>query len=69
MQEHPSILWSFRMMSCRAMGEALFSVVYGAEIVLPVEIGVKIAWVLTCMPKGSVAIRVEELDFVKERRI
>ena len=34
----PSVLWSLRTTPCRATGETLFSLVYGAEAVLPTEL-------------------------------
>ena len=37
-QEVPTVLWSMRMTSSRAMGETPFFLVYGAEAVLPPNI-------------------------------
>lgn len=46
-----------------------FSMVYGTEIVLPVEIGVETTQVFAHTLEGNVATRVEELDLVEEKRM
>ena len=38
MEELPAVLWSLRMMPSRATGQTSFSLVYGAEAVLPTEL-------------------------------
>lgn len=53
----------------RAIIETLFSIVYGTEAILPIEIRVEIARVPTYTPKGSAATRVEELDLVKDKKM
>ena len=44
--ELPSILWSYRTMARTSTGKTPFSLVYGAEAVIPAEIGIKTARVL-----------------------
>lgn len=50
-----------------ATKETPFSMVYGAEIVLPMEIDIETAQVLAYTPTNNETIRVEELDLMEER--
>ncbi|GKV28098.1 hypothetical protein SLEP1_g37189 [Rubroshorea leprosula] len=60
------VLWSYRTMPNSATGETLFSLVYGAEAVILVEIGLspnKPAW---CNDSNSEQLLRESLNLVKE---
>ena len=37
-EELPYVLWTYRTMPCRSTGETPFSMTYGAEVVIPLEI-------------------------------
>jgi hypothetical protein len=49
----PSVLWSLRAMTMRSTGKTLFSLVYGAEVVFPMEVKYGspriLMWRLPCM--------------------
>jgi hypothetical protein len=38
MDQVPSVLWFLRTIATRSTGETLFSLVYGVEVVLPIEV-------------------------------
>ena len=44
-KELPNVLWAYRTTPRRSTGETLFSLTYGAEAVIPVEVNLCSAWV------------------------
>lgn len=68
-EELPSILYSFRMIPHRATREMPFNIVYGAEAILPVEVGMETARVSTYTPEDNGVAQVEELDLFEEKRM
>lgn len=50
-------------------GETLFSMVYGAEAVLPAKISVEMALIQAYTATDNEVVRVEELDLMEERLI
>ena len=39
MEELSHVLWTYRTISCRSIGETPFSMTYGVEVVIPLETG------------------------------
>ena len=44
-KELPNVLWAYRTTPRRSTGETSFSLTYGAEAVIPVEVNLCSAWV------------------------
>lgn len=66
MEELPSVLWSFQTITGRATRETPFSMVYGAKVILPVEIGIETAWISAYTPEDNASAQAEELDLVEK---
>lgn len=66
-EELPCVLWSFWTTPHVTTSEMPFSMVYGAETVLPIEIGVVIARIQAYAPTGNEVAWMEELDLVEKR--
>ncbi|XP_073120992.1 uncharacterized protein [Henckelia pumila] len=66
-EEIPSVLWAYRTTPHTATQESPFSLVYGSEAILPVEIGQPSARIRAYddTDKGA---RAQELDLIEERR-
>jgi hypothetical protein len=61
------VLWSYRTTPQTTTGETPFRLVYGADAVIPVEIG-EPSWRVMYTPSNNDALLREELDFVDEVR-
>ncbi|XP_075481089.1 uncharacterized protein LOC142521790 [Primulina tabacum] len=66
-EELPSILWAYRATPRTITRKTSYSLVYGSEAVLPVEIGQSSARVES-YPSCNDQIRALELDLVEEKR-
>ena len=49
-KELPNVLWAYRTTPRRSTGETLFSLMYRAETVIPVEVNLCSAWVAGFAP-------------------
>ena len=68
--ELPGLLWAYRTTPRKATKESPFSLVYGAEVVIPAEVGmpslrIEIAWENQCSNSEQ---RRGDLDLIEERR-
>ncbi|XP_075515297.1 uncharacterized protein LOC142549937 [Primulina tabacum] len=66
-EELPSVLWGYRTTPRTTTRETPYSLVYGSEAVLPVEIGQSSTRVES-YPSNNDQSRAIELDFIEERR-
>nr|GEX63253.1 hypothetical protein [Tanacetum cinerariifolium] len=66
--ELPQVLWAHRTMPKSSNGETPFSLVYGSEPVIPIEISVETKRVQDFDPKENDNKRREDLDILEERR-
>nr|GEW04943.1 reverse transcriptase domain-containing protein [Tanacetum cinerariifolium] len=66
--ELPQVLWAHRTTPKSSNGETPFSLVYGSEVVIPIEISVETKRVQDFDSKENEKIRREDLDVLKERR-
>lgn len=67
-EELPSVLWAYRTTLRRSTGETPFSMEYGAETIIPVEISMSSVKVAGFSPDSSNAQLSENLDVLEERR-
>ncbi|GJS65156.1 reverse transcriptase domain-containing protein [Tanacetum coccineum] len=66
--ELPQVLWAHRTTPMSSNGETPFSLVYGSEVVIPIEISVEIKRVQDFDPKENEKGRREDLDILEEKR-
>ncbi|XP_073120135.1 uncharacterized protein [Henckelia pumila] len=66
-EEIPSVLWAYRTTPHTATKESPFSLVYGSEEILPVEIGQPSAQDMAYEGTEE-GVRAQELDLVEKRR-
>ncbi|XP_073033747.1 uncharacterized protein [Primulina eburnea] len=66
-EELPSVLWAYRTTPREPTQETPFSLIYGSEAVLPVEIG-KVSSRVESYPSQNDQSRAMELDLVEEKR-
>jgi hypothetical protein len=64
----PSVLWALRTNVNRATGDTPFNLVYGAEVVLPPEIYLELAWVAHFNAEDQAEVRGLDSDLLEERR-
>ncbi|XP_072081174.1 uncharacterized protein [Arachis hypogaea] len=64
----PEILWSYNITTQSATGETLFKLVYGAEALIPVEIGIPTLRVELYDHNRNINARATNLDLVDEER-
>ncbi|KAK6122158.1 hypothetical protein DH2020_044099 [Rehmannia glutinosa] len=67
-EELPGVLWSYRMTHLAATGETPFSLAYGAEAVIPVEIGAPTFRIANFEENCNEAALRTELDLLEEKR-
>ena len=67
-EDLPNVLWAYRMTPRRSTGETLFSLTYGVEIVIPVEVNLCSARVDGFDPVQNELMMVERLDLLEEYR-
>ena len=67
-EELPYVLWAYRITPRRSTGETLFSLTYGAEAVILVEVNLCSARVFEFAPTQNDRLLVERLDLLEEYR-
>ena len=67
-KELPNVLWAYRTTPRRSTRETLFSLMYGAEVVIPAEVNLCSAQVARFDPVQNNELMVECLDWLEECR-
>ena len=67
-EELPHVLWTYRTTPRRSTGETPFSMSYGAEVVIPIEIGFPTLRTQTFKPNDNDRLLEKSLDLLEERR-
>ena len=67
-EDLPHVLWTYKITSRRSTGETLFSMTYGAEAVIPLEIGFPMTRTSSFNPKDNDDQLTRSLDLIKEKR-
>ena len=67
-EELPNVLWTFRITPRRSTGETPFSLAYGLEAVIPLEIGLPTLWTSEWEPTRNDLAQSQALDLLEERR-
>ena len=67
-EELPYVLWAYRKTPRRSTGKTLFSLMYGAEAVIPTEVNLCSARVGRFVPSQNDRLLVERLDLLEEYR-
>ena len=67
-EELPHVLWTYRMTSRQLMGETPFSMTYGAEAVLPLEVSFPTLKSSTFTPRNNDELLGRSLDLAEEKR-
>ena len=67
-EELSHILWTYRIMLRRSTGETPFSITYGAEAVIPLEIGFPTLRTSSFNSSSNDELLEKSLDFIEERR-
>ncbi|XP_070050271.1 uncharacterized protein [Nicotiana tomentosiformis] len=67
-KELPGVLWAYRTTAKTAMGETLFSLVYGSEALIPVEIGEPSTRFALAMEESNDEGLRTNLDLLEQRR-
>ena len=62
--ELPMVLWAHRTTPKEAIGETSFSLVFGTEVVIPVEVGLPSYRVENYAEQGNDVALLENLDFL-----
>ncbi|GKE33176.1 reverse transcriptase domain-containing protein [Tanacetum coccineum] len=68
MDELPQVLWTHRTTSKSSNGETPFSLVYGSEVVISIEISMETKRIKEFETRQNEKKRREELDILEERR-
>ena len=67
-EELPHVLWMYRTTPHRSTGETLFSMTYGAKVVIPLETGFPTLKTSSFSPSSNNELLGKSLDLVEERR-
>jgi transposase InsO family protein len=67
-EQLPNVLWTFRTTPRRSMGETPFSLAYGSEAVIPLEIGLPTLRTSEWEPTRNDLAQSQALDLLEERR-
>ena len=67
-EELSHVLWTYRTTPHRSTREAPFSMTYGAETVIPLEIGFPTLRTSSFNPSSNSELLEKSLDFIEERR-
>ena len=67
-EESPHVLWTYRTTPCRSTRETPFSMTYGAEAVIPLEIGFPTTRTSTFNSKDNDEQLTRSLDLIEEKR-
>ena len=66
-EELLNVLWAYRTMPRRFIGEAHFSITYRTEVIIPVEIGLSSMRVSNFTSESNDASMAVQLDLLEER--
>ena len=67
-EELPHVLWTYRTMPCRSIGETPFLMTYGAEVVIPLETGFPTLRTISFNPSDNDEHLKKNLDLIEEKR-
>ena len=67
-EELPHVLWTYRITPRRSTGKTLFSMTYGAEVVIPLETGFPTLRTSTFSADNNDGMLEKSLDLIEERR-
>ena len=67
-EELPNVLWTFRTMPQRLTGETPFSLAYGSDAIIPLEIGLPTLRTSEWEPTRNDLAQSQALDLLEERR-
>ena len=67
-EELPHVLWTYRTTPRRSTGETPFSMTYGAEAVIPLEMGFPTLKTSSFSPNSNNELLERSLDLIEERR-
>ena len=67
-EELPNVLWAYRTIPRRSIGETLFSLSYGVEAIIPVEINLYNARVSGFNPTKNSELMLKQLNLLEERQ-
>ena len=67
-EEFSHVLWTYRTTPQRSIGETPFSMTYGVEAVIPLEIGFPTLRTSSFNPSNNNELLEKSLDFIEERR-
>ena len=67
-KELPNVLWAYRTTPRRSMGETPFSLMYGAEAVIPANVNLCSARVLEFNMSQNDSLLIEHIDLLEEYR-
>lgn len=62
------MLWAYRTMSRRSIGETPFFMTFGTEALIPMEVGLLSMRITIFSPSANDVAMIEQLDFVEENR-
>ena len=68
MEELPHVLWTYRTIPRRSTGETPFSMTYGVEAVIPLEIGFPMSRTSSFNPNDNDEQLTKSLDLIEEKR-
>ena len=68
MEELPHVLWTYRTIPRRSTGETPFSMTYGVEAVIPLEIGFPTSRTSSFNPSDNDEQLTKSLDLIEEKR-
>ena len=67
-EELSHVFWTYRTTPRRSIGETPFSMTYGTETVIPLEIGFLTLRTTSFNPSSNNELLEKSLDFIEERR-
>ena len=67
-EELPHVLWTYRTTPCRSTGKTPFSMTYGPEAIIPLEIGVPMSRTSSFNPRDNDEQLTKNLDLIEEKR-
>ena len=67
-EELPHVIWTYRTTPCRSIRETPFSMIYGAEVVIPLETGFPTLRTSSFTLRSNDGLLEKSLDLFKERR-
>ena len=68
MEELPHVLWTYQTTPRRSIEETPFSMIYVAEVVIPLEIGFLTMRISSFTPSSNDGLLEKSLDLIEERR-